>query len=306
MSLTAHVGIVSLTKDVSASDLSRISAAIQKQVTRDFGPLWEVDATVDSFAQLEDLPLDYWPVIIVEDDNRLPASASGIHLDKNKQPFALVRAADGWGMTTSHEVLEMLADPTGNRTVASDAPEQAAGQGRVQFLVEVCDPCEATDYSYTINGLVMSDFYTKHYFDPKPASGVQYSYTGAITKPREVLPGGYLSWQNPTDENWYQLIYPDTGPDIVNLGKLDSQEACLRASIDRIANKRSFEMMFKNTAPVTTAQRKFELRTEPSCKARAEALREQVNALMKGSSASANGSDGHDGRAPRRGSRAKK
>jgi hypothetical protein len=32
-----------------------------------------------------------------------------------------------------------------------------------------------------------------NYFDPMSASGVRYSFTGAITQPRQVLRGGYLS-----------------------------------------------------------------------------------------------------------------
>jgi hypothetical protein len=34
----------------------RIAAALQKQATRDFSPIWEVPATVDGFVRLEDVP----------------------------------------------------------------------------------------------------------------------------------------------------------------------------------------------------------------------------------------------------------
>ena len=46
-----------------------------------------------------------------------------------------------------------------------------------------------------MNGVLVSDFYTPHYFDPMKAPGVRYSFTGKITGPRVVLRGGYLSWK---------------------------------------------------------------------------------------------------------------
>ena len=59
----------------------------------------------------------------------------------------------------------MLADPFGNRLVAGDGPNPAR-PGRVEFLVEVCDPCEAPALGYTVNGIRVSDFYTPEYFSP--------------------------------------------------------------------------------------------------------------------------------------------
>ena len=43
-------------------------------------------------------------------------------------------------------------------------------QGRVSFLVEVCDPSEASDNAYSANGILVSDFYTLNIFDPVKAS----------------------------------------------------------------------------------------------------------------------------------------
>jgi hypothetical protein len=46
-----------LTKEVSLAQLSPVSAAIQKQISRDFDPMWNVEAAVDAFGKLEDAPL---------------------------------------------------------------------------------------------------------------------------------------------------------------------------------------------------------------------------------------------------------
>lgn len=234
MSLPMHVGIVSLSSKIKRSDLMNVSAAIQKQVTRDFGPLWGIQATVSAYERLEDVPLGYWRVTIVDDHPDIPDGATGIHLDDDGQPFALVLARQGWGITLSHEVLEMLADPYGMRMVAGESP--VVEQGRVRFLVEVCDPSESIEYGYWVDGVLVSDFYTPHYFDPTVAVGVRYSFQGAITEPRQVLPGGYLSWNY--EGNWYQLQYFEDVQEVVELGPLDASESW-RSSIDRLTNVRS-------------------------------------------------------------------
>src|SRR5437867_57542 len=108
-----HVAIVSQTPRVPADQLMRVSAAVQKQVARDFRRYWNIDATVDAFGNLRDVPLGYWQIVIRDD---IPYDAAGIHLTHaNGQPFALVRYSTNWSLTVSHECLEMLADPSGNR-----------------------------------------------------------------------------------------------------------------------------------------------------------------------------------------------
>jgi hypothetical protein len=47
--LIRQVALVSIDAQVPPATVMRISAALQKQATRDLGPLWEVSATVDAF-----------------------------------------------------------------------------------------------------------------------------------------------------------------------------------------------------------------------------------------------------------------
>ncbi len=131
--LPIHIALVSESPSVAFGKVAVISAALQKQAVRDFSPIWGVQATVDAFEFLEDVPAGYWPIIIRND---IGFDAAGIHLDENGQPFALIDS--DVPLTCSHELLEMLADPFGDRFVTSDSliPEQ----GRVAYLVEVCDP----------------------------------------------------------------------------------------------------------------------------------------------------------------------
>jgi hypothetical protein len=218
--LIRQLALVSETKKITASALSRVGAALQKQATRDLAPIWQVKATIDTFPTLEDVPIGYWPIIVSEEDL---GDAAGIHEDKEGQPFALVKYDYGWGLTASHEVLEMLVDPFGNRMTAGQSPKP--GQGRVEFLVEVCDPSEDTPYAYRVNGILVSDFYTPDYFDPVASPSVRYSFTGAIKAPRQVLKGGYISWHDPISDHWFQETwFSGTKPRFRDIGKLTAKQ----------------------------------------------------------------------------------
>ncbi len=227
-----QVALVSQSSSVPLSEVTRVSAALQKQASRDFGPIWDVQPTVDAFAELSDVPLGYWP-IIVRDDVATNYEAAGIHLDNSGQPFALVQASEDWTLTASHEALEMLADPFGERLIAGPAPKEAKKQGRVEFLVEVCDPSEAAQFGYTANDVLVSDFYTPQFFDPVSVTGVRYSFTGAIRKPREVLKGGYISWHNTKDDHWYQLRWFGSGKTVADLGVFGTSSMSSREWVDR-------------------------------------------------------------------------
>jgi hypothetical protein len=208
-----HLAVVRETSRVDAADLTRVAAALQKQALNDFAPVWNRPATVDAFLSLDDVPTDYWPMIVRDD---IPYNAQGIHLDNTWGPYSLIRWDTGWSLTASHECLEMLADPYGRRL--RTAPSPKAGQGEVQFLVEVCDPCEAEQFAYEENGVVVSDFYTRAYFG-SAGSAARYSFTGAVTRPRQVLRGGYLSWRVPSTGAWWQKTFFGSSPAIVNLGR---------------------------------------------------------------------------------------
>jgi hypothetical protein len=227
--LVTELALVADTNQVSCSQLCRVAAALQKQATRDFQPIWEITATVDAFDRLEDVPIGYLPMIVRDDIGF--EGAAGIHLDDNGQPFALIQFSDSWSLTASHEMLEMLVDPMGNRLVAGQSPHP--DQGRVEFLVEVADPSEAAEFGYTVNGLLLSDFFTPQFYDPVAAAGVRYSFGGHIPEPRQILRGGYISWHEPVSDHWWQQIWFGTvEPRFRDLGRLTARNGSLRSAID--------------------------------------------------------------------------
>lgn len=193
--------LIAVVADARTTDIKALTqavAAIQKQVDRDVFPLWNVQTSISVFTDPKHIPVGYWPVTLVAQ----AGGDLGFHQDEHGQPSSTVEMAGDWTVTLSHECIEMLVDPYGNRMVPGDSP--VASQGRVNFLVEVCDPCQGS--GYTVNGIKVSDFYTPHYFDPVRVQGTRYSYTGSLQAPREVLKGGYLSWMTPATGDWWQRV----------------------------------------------------------------------------------------------------
>ena len=223
-----HIALVARTKHVSLAEATRVAAALQKQVARDAGPMWGLQASISAFATLKDVPIGYWPVLIMDDIHHL--GAAGIHLDRYGRPFALVEYGPTWSLTASHECLEILVDPSGNRQFSGPSP--APGQGEVSFLVEVCDPSEGAQFGYTIDGILLSDFCTPNFFEHAGA-GARYSFTGAIKQPLEVLKNGYLSWYEPVSKSWYQEQFFGSSPKFIDLGSPSAAYRCMREFTNR-------------------------------------------------------------------------
>jgi hypothetical protein len=235
-----QVGLVDMTGTIDADLVHSAAMALNLQVTRDLPQFWPVTATVIYLPSPQKIPAGVWPVQLVK---TLPPDEGGFHSDQHKQPYSKVIATKGdttWTIDASHEVLEMLVDPYGNRIQSSIAIEIVGKKiqdsaGQFSYLVEACDPCEDNSYAYTINGIAVSDFITPHFYDPAVTPGTRYSFTGAIKGPRQILPGGYISFVNPAKDEWQQLMYvdPSKPPSIHNIGKADSDKS-LREWIDSL------------------------------------------------------------------------
>ncbi len=294
--LTQYVGLTSQTVRVDLASLTRVAGALQKQISRDFAPAWEVKAVVSAFASLNDLPLGYWPIVIKDNINF--QGAAGIHLDKDGQPFALVQYSNRWSLTASHELAEMLADPFGNRLVAGDgieAYEELKGRdARVEYLVEVCDPSEAEQFGYTVNGELVSDFYTPRYFDPVVGQGVQYSFTGAITEPRQILEGGYLAWHDPVDDHWYRGQRFDGPLVIEDLGIFSAAVRSLRAEVDKRTFRADMMRSLPEESPMLVAAHRHLIMGATARSAKADALQAQIDSIVV-TAAGGTGNDDADG-----------
>ena len=222
-----HIAVVNQSAKVSPGDHMSAVAAVQIQVTRDFFPAWGVNATVNPYGKVEDVPVGSL-VVFMRDDIATPG-AEGIHEDDNGNPMALVQCDDGWTLTLSHEILEMLGDPDGNTTIKAKSLKR--GQGIVSFLKEASDPCEHPKYGYLINGVMVSDFVLLTYWTGSGKG--KYSFTGAIKKPLTLGDGGYQSWEDGQGIWWQQQNF--NGSKIVRLGPMTNDRS-KRSQVNRHAD----------------------------------------------------------------------
>jgi hypothetical protein len=153
----------------------------------------------------------------------------------------------------------------------------------VEFLVEVCDPSEDQEFAYTVNDVLVSDFYTPHYFDPLPHEGVRYSFNGKVSAPREVPRGGYLSWHEPVSDHWWQETFFDgTKSKFNDLGVQDRGNGSLREMIDRLTPQTKRLSHLKRSTPQLTSAISAASSSEEASEARAEALHAHIAELRAG------------------------
>ncbi len=247
-SLPIRVGLVDMTGEADASTMAAVAAALNVQVTRDLPQFWNVEATVEYLANKDQIPQGVWPVQLVKS---LPPGEGGFHMTKRNQPYAKVIYTPGsleWTIDASHEILEMLVDPGGNRMQVSEAiaisgngVADVAGE-QFEYLIELCDPCEADDCAYQIDGFAVSDFITPHFYDSAETAGARYSFTGAIKKPRQLLQGGYISFVDTKSDEVQQILWVDPGPpQLKNLGSASGAQS-LRLFVENKTHQHNREL----------------------------------------------------------------
>jgi hypothetical protein len=164
------------------TDLAEVVGAIQHQITSHVGPL-----TGYGFRSVHvgTTAKGGWPVYILQNPD--VAGALGYHdLDPNGQPYGrvfvepTVQAGVSVSSVLSHEIVEAYCDP--------DANLWADRQNGVSVAFEACDPVEAS--SYEINGVEVSNFVTRAWFDPTLKSG-RFDYLEHLSAPLTLEKGGY-------------------------------------------------------------------------------------------------------------------
>lgn len=219
------VAFINQSTVLTDDQLTPVIAALMAQVSRDFAPYWGVDAKLVQVCKKPNPkaivaqvavppPVAFWLLIANTSDY---AGAAGYH-DVTPEGMPLgkafvksdVDAGLPWSVTVSHELLEMLADPDISRVV-----EYRGTKKTVFFALEVCDPCEDNSFAYGIGQIFVSDFVLPgwyHAYRNYPF----YDFAKRITKPLQILAGGYQSVFDPTLNTGWRDVGPDqsipTGP----------------------------------------------------------------------------------------------
>lgn len=163
----------------------QLIATLQKFLDTIFVPVWGTPAILKV---AKTAPKGTWQFIFFDDADQ--AGALGYHdLTSNGLPlskiFVKTTIGDGENVSTTacHELAEMMVDPGINMWADT-------GSGTILYAYEMCDAVEALEFK--IDGIPMSDFVYPSYFEGfRKAKSVQFDYLKKITKPFQILPGGY-------------------------------------------------------------------------------------------------------------------
>lgn len=188
------------------SELALVASAIQIQLFRDIAPAWQISATCTPFPSLADVPSNHWMVFVAADADGNAGFHSG-RAHPELPPCAVVQYKPEleWSIAASHEIIEMLVDPRGDRLFRGPDPQDFSKQ--VEFLAEVCDPCQSEAFSYAVDSAhpaLMSDFCLPSFYG-MGISGPPYSAQKSVNKPFSLARGGYMSWRD-SEGRWFQLF----------------------------------------------------------------------------------------------------
>ena len=189
------LAIINKSSRFSDADARTSARACAAQLKLHVAPFWDmVPASVVFYADPGEVPDGADLLVILDDADQ--ADALGYHDETpDGKPFGRVFVAPvlnhgGSALTgslsvsavMSHEVCEWFGDRFVNLWADN-------GEG-LEYAVELCDPVESD--SYDIEGVAMSNFVTKRYFDHLAPRGTQVDYMKKLTKPYSMTPGGYL------------------------------------------------------------------------------------------------------------------
>lgn len=182
-----------------------IIEAIQTQLTRDVGPELGIIPTVLTLCTLGATIPAKSALITITDTPDEP-DALGYHTEDSKgRPYGRVFVAptinnggtlqvgaNSVSVTLSHEVIELCENPWTNLW----ADNLADGY---QYSRERCDPVENDD-GYAINGVSVSNFITKEWFNPAATTKEQFDFLGTLKAPFTLSTGGYCMRRAPGEQ----------------------------------------------------------------------------------------------------------
>jgi hypothetical protein len=169
-------------------DFDKLIAALQKYLDKHFVPVWRTPAKLKKAKSPRQ---GTWTLMFVDDvDSDEHAKFLGLHHLEGGHPFAKVfvnsvlESGDKVSVTASHELAEMLVDPSINLWTV--------GPKGKMYAYEVCDAVE--EDRFEVNRIPMSNFVYPAYFDLfRKRGSVQFDHMDKIDRPFQILPLGYAS-----------------------------------------------------------------------------------------------------------------
>ncbi len=188
--------------------------AVNRQIKEDFMPIWgcgricklhESAFNTDDIEALAEEHVNADSVIYLIDESTLEGALGFHSINTRELAFGFVFVNQGdWTITLSHEVLELIVDPTVNIFLPGPDPRQAGNPDKwLLHSYEVCDAVER--FSYKIEGVEVSNFVTPNYFSIGDAPGTQNDFLGLGVSSFDLLEGCHLGVVNPNGFNFEQI-----------------------------------------------------------------------------------------------------
>jgi hypothetical protein len=180
------VAFIRKTAELDDSELADIIDALRLQLESHFAPAWGYSANLKL---AEEPGTTDWQIVFLDDANA--AGRMGYHgLDLGGKPVAKVfvksaiRSGEKISVAASHELLEMLIDPS--------AQLWAQGNDGLFYAYEVCDAVEEEIYPIGEKKLEVSNFVYPAFFESWHAdNSVNFDQLKRVTRPFQTLGTGY-------------------------------------------------------------------------------------------------------------------
>ncbi len=188
------LAVTSVSRIITAADVEKAVSACATQIKMHVAPIWDmIPALVVFYQDVRHIPAIADILTIFDDSDQ--SGFLGYHrVTPDGRPYLRVfvnpiLTHGGELLTTSlsvstvlsHEICEWFIDPFLN--LWADGPEG-------QYALEICDPVD--EDTYEIDGVSVSNFVYKRFFDVRAPSMCQFDYLRRVTAPFTAAPGGQM------------------------------------------------------------------------------------------------------------------
>ena len=236
------IAVINFSTQLNDQDIQRAIRSVNRQVVEDFLPVWgagrvlKLHEPVSDPADIDTLAIEpvYADSVIYLVDEGLLAGALGFHdLNARDLPFGFVFVLDAtdWTVTLSHEVLELIIDPTVNLFVPGPDPRNPANL--VLHTYEVCDAVERA--TYRIDEIDVSNFLTPSYFTIGDARGTRNDFLGVGISSFGVIRNSHIAFLDLSTGNFVTEIGQQTiPPKVMDRGRFSEHPKAKRPSEEKL------------------------------------------------------------------------
>lgn len=224
------MSVINFSSKLSDAEVQTAIRAVNRQILEDFAPIWGAAYSLRLHASDVD-PIDEGTlteefvrgesVMYLVDNSTVPGALGYHDLNTKAIPvgFVFVLDADDWTTTLSHEVLELIIDPTVNILVPGPDPRNPANV--VLHTYEVCDAVERT--SYFIDGIEVSNFITQSWFTPGEELGTRNDFLGVGVNSFDSTLNSHLAFYDLAANEW--VTYFGTAAPVIHMAA-ERAKAC--------------------------------------------------------------------------------